>query len=68
MKNKNIVQSQLTLGIENQLTRSCSRPPRSRSRRRTRAAMWFNHMRRIVDDAQDWPVSPTNHPAHSFPQ
>jgi hypothetical protein len=50
--------SQLNLNLLNRAAaQNCPSFSRRRQRRRDRAAVWFRHMRRVVDEAQDWPVS-----------
>jgi hypothetical protein len=58
MKIKN---DQLELGLPNQTV--CPSVAR-RQRRLTRASLWFNRMRQVVDEAVDYPPAPMprNHP------
>ncbi len=48
-------QLQLTLTFPNRVM-SCRQHPRQRRLRR--AAVWFNHMRQVVDRAHDWIPAP----------
>jgi hypothetical protein len=69
MKMNDNEHSQLDLEfLRNVPANSCRRGISSRQRRRSRAAMWFNHMRKLVDEAGDWPAAPvSNDSIHSGP-
>jgi len=63
MKNKTMI-AQLELSLPNQ--RACRSLERPRRRHR-RAAFWFERMRRVVENATDWPALPANKPGFPMP-
>jgi len=50
-------EKQLALSLPNRAGTTTSRQ-HPRRRRLRRAALWFNHMRNVVDQARDWPPAP----------
>jgi hypothetical protein len=49
-------ETQLTLSLPTRAGTACRQHPRHRRLRR--AALWFNHMRQVVDQAREWPEAP----------
>jgi len=53
-------QLQLTLPLPNRTPAAkCSPYRTARQRRLRRAGLWFEHMRRVVDQAHEWPAEQT---------